>query len=374
MNIQMVDLKGQYLKIKNEIDVAIQNVLDSNQYIKGPFVNEFEQNLAQYLNCQHAIGCGNGTDALQIALMALDLNPGDEVIVPTFTYVATAEVIALLKLKPLMVDVDPQTFNITFNEIKRKFNSKVKAIVPVHLFGQSADMEPILNFAIENNLFVIEDNAQAIGANYTFSDGRVKKTGTIGNIGTTSFYPSKTLGAYGDGGALNCDNDKLANKLKMISNHGQSKTYHHSRIGVNSRLDAIQATILNVKLQYLDNYIATRQKAATYYDNALENINELEIPFRAPYSNHTFHQYTIKVDPSSRADLKQYLSEKHIPTMIYYPIPLYKQEAFYDSNIKQEEFPTTNELCQTVISLPIHTEMNDEILDYISSSIKEFYI
>ncbi|MCB0501097.1 MAG: DegT/DnrJ/EryC1/StrS family aminotransferase [Bacteroidetes bacterium] len=373
MEIQMVDLKNQYLKIKTEINEAIQNVLNSSQYIKGPYVHQFEQELSDYLNSKHVIGCGNGTDALQIALMALDLKEGDEVIVPTFTYVATAEVIALLKLKPVMVDVDPNTFNLSVEHIKNKITPATKAIIPVHLFGQSADMESIVKLAQQNQLYIIEDNAQAIGAEYTFSNNETMKTGTIGVIGTTSFYPSKTLGCYGDGGAINCNDDDLAQKIRMISNHGQSKTYYHERIGINSRLDAIQAAILSVKLKYLDKYINARQEVAAYYDKTLAQVNEVCLPNRADYSSHVFHQYTLKVAKNSRNELRAFLSEKKIPTMIYYPLPLYRQKAFFDPSIDANEFPNTNELCDTVISLPIHTEMNNEILDYISSSVKEFY-
>lgn len=373
MEIQMVDLKNQYLKIKTEIDHAIQNVLNSTQFIKGPFVHQFEQELSNYLNCKHVIACGNGTDALQIALMALGLKEGDEVIVPAFTYVATAEVIALLKLKPVMVDVDPNTFNLNVEHIKNKITPATKAIIPVHLFGQSADMEPIVKLAQQNQLYIIEDNAQAIGTEYTFSNNETKKTGTLGDIGTTSFYPSKTLGCYGDGGAINCNDDDLAQKIRMISNHGQSKTYYHERIGVNSRLDAIQSAILSVKLKYLDKYIKARQDGAAFYDQALAKIKEIQLPYRSNYSSHVFHQYTLKVTHKSRNELRAFLSEKNIPTMIYYPLPLFQQKAFFDPIIDASEFPNTNELCDSVISLPIHTEMNNEILDYISSSVKEFY-
>lgn len=372
-NIQMVDLKGQYQKIKTEIDSAIQEVISSTQFIKGPKLKSFEDNLSTYLNCNHTIGCANGTDALQIALMALGLKQGDEVIVPTFTYVATAEVIALLGLKPVMADVDQNTFNLTIEEVQRCTTPKTKAIVPVHLYGQSTDMGAIMNWANERNIFVIEDNAQGIGADYTFSDGTIKKTGTIGHIGTTSFFPSKNLGCYGDGGAMSTNDEEIANNLKVISNHGQKKKYYHSVIGVNSRLDALQAAILDVKLKYLDDYIAARQQVAAGYDNAFAEIEEIETPFRAKNSSHVFHQYTLKVPAKSRDDLKQYLAEKSIPSMIYYPLPLYKQEAFYDANINPENFPVTNELCERVISLPIHTEMEKETLNYICENVLNYF-
>ncbi len=373
MNIQMVDLKNQYLKIKKEVDQSILDVIQSTRFIKGPPVSKFEEKLSNYLGCTYSIGCGNGTDALQIALMAVGLEPGDEVIVPTFTYVATAEVIALLRLKPVMADVDPDTFNLTIEEVKKRMTKKTKAIVPVHLYGQSVDMEPIIEFAKQNDLFVIEDNAQGIGAAYTFSDGSAKKTGTIGDIGTTSFFPSKNLGCYGDGGALSTNNATLAEKIRIIANHGQKKKYYHSVIGVNSRLDTVQAAILNVKIKHLDNYIKARQKAASHYDKVFANIEEISTPFRSPKSSHVFHQYTLKVPPKSRDDLKTFLNESGIPSMIYYPLPLYKQEAFYDSNIDPDSFPTTNRLCESVLSLPIHTEMNEEILNYISGHVKQFF-
>ncbi len=373
MKIQMVDLKRQYLNIKNEIDQGIQDVLNSSQFINGPAVKSFENQLASYLDVKEVIGCANGTDALQIALMALGLKPGDEVIVPTFTYAATAEVIALLRLKPVMADVDPRTFNLPIEEIKRTITSKTKAIVPVHLYGQSANMEAIMNFAIEHDLYVVEDNAQGIGADYTFSDGTIKKTGTIGHVGTTSFFPSKNLGCYGDGGAMCSNDEKIADELRVVCNHGQRKKYYHSIIGVNSRLDAIQASILTVKLKHLDQYIKSRQEVAKSYDSAFKTITEIETPYRASNSTHVFHQYTLKVPSESRDDLKTYLQEKGIPSMIYYPLPLYKQDAFFDPTIKADDFPITNNLCDRVISLPIHTEMTDEILDYICDTVKDYF-
>ena len=369
----MVDLKSQYLKIKQEIDAEIQQVIDSSIFIKGPVVKRFEDNLASYLGAKHVIGCANGTDALQIALMAMDLQPGDEVIVPTFTYVATAEVIALLQLKPVMADVDAATFNLTIDEVKKRFTTKTKAIVPVHLYGQSTDMEPILNFAKENELGVIEDNAQGIGADYTFSDGNSQKTGTMGHIGTTSFFPSKNLGCYGDGGALSTNDETLAKKIRVIANHGQTKKYYHDRIGVNSRLDAIQAAVLDVKLKYLDGYIASRQNVAKAYTKALSDISEVETPVIANHSTHVFHQYTLKVPSESRNDLIDYLKDRGIPSMIYYPLPLYEQQAFNKYEVNPATFPVTNQLCKSVISLPIHTEMDDETLNYICTHFKAFF-
>lgn len=371
-NIQMVDLKGQYQKIKKEIDEAIAEVIDSTQFIGGPILNEFKDNLAQQLNVAHTIPCANGTDALQIALMALGLKPGDEVIVPAFTYVATAEVIALLNLKPVMVDVDPDTFNVTAQILEEVINSHTKAIVPVHLFGQSADMEPIMKLANEHKLFVVEDNAQAINADYTFSNGEIKKAGTIGHIGTTSFFPSKNLGCYGDGGAIFCNDVTLAQKIKMMANHGQSKRYHHATIGCNSRLDAIQAAVLNIKLKHLDDYCLARQEVAQAYDAAFKDINELTIPARQANSTHVFHQYTLKVSSGKRDKLSAYLKDHQIAHGIYYPLPLYKQKA-YSSLHNGTLLPVTEELCQSVISLPIHTEMDEDTLSYIIDKVVKFF-
>ncbi len=372
MNIQMVDVKGQYNKLKGQIDKEIQGVIDSSWFIKGPKVQKFEENLAEYLGCKHVISCGNGTDALQIALMALDLEPGDEIIVPAFTYVATAEVIGLLRLKPVMIDVDPNSFNVTADIIEKAITNKTKAIVPVHLFGQSAEMESIMAIAKKHNLFVVEDNAQAIGADYKFANGTIRKTGTIGHIGCTSFYPSKNLGCYGDGGAIFTNDDQLAEKIKMIANHGQNKQYHHKYIGVNSRLDAFQGAVLNIKLPHLDEYCAAREKAASFYDNAFKNIDGLEIPFRSDFSTHVFHQYTLKIKDGRRSDLITHLKAKGIPAMIYYPIPLNKQEAyapFYDGH----DMPVTEMLCESVMSLPIHTEMDDDLLGYIVDGVVSFF-
>lgn len=373
MNIQMVDLKSQYEKIKDDIAAGIQNCLETTAFINGPAVKEFQQDFEQYLGVKHVIPCANGTDALQIALMALGLKPGDEVICPAFTYVATAEVIGLLGLIPIMVDVDPDTFDISLENLEKYVSHKTKAIVPVHLYGQSADMEPILAFAKKHHLFVVEDNAQAIGSDYTFSDGTVKKTGTIGTIGCTSFFPSKNLGCYGDGGALMTNDDELAAKIRMIANHGQEKKYYHQVLGCNSRLDTLQAEILKVKLKYLDTYSAARNKMADYYDLHLSSIAELQVPKRSSFSNHVFHQYTLKIKNGKRDSLQQYLADKKIPSMIYYPLPLYQQEAFRTYVNADFYLPTTEILCQEVLSLPIHTEFNKESSDYVIEGIKNFF-
>jgi len=371
-NIQMVDLVSQYQKLKDEIDEAIFSVVSSAKYIKGPQVQSFEKNLASYLNVNYSIGCANGTDALQIALMALGLQTGDEVIVPAFTYVATAEVIGLLGLKPIMVDVDPKTFNVTADVIEKAITDKTKAIVPVHLFGQSCDMEPIMKLADANKLFVIEDNAQAIGSVYKFSDGTTTSTGTIGHIGCTSFFPSKNLGCYGDGGALFTNEDELKNKIRMIANHGQEKKYHHSVIGVNSRLDTIQAAVLDIKLKKLNSFSEARNLVAENYDKAFTNVDSIEIPFRDPKSTHVFHQYTIKVKGRQRDQLQSYLRERSIPSMIYYPIPLYKQKAF-EQYYGGVPFSNTEELCDTVLSFPIHTEMKQDTQAYIIENVINFF-
>ncbi len=369
----MVDLKGQYNKIKPEIDQAIISCIESTSFINGPAVKEFQHNLEEYLNVKHVIPCANGTDSLQIAMMALGLKAGDEVICPAFTYVATAEVIGLLGLTPVMVDVDPYTFNITPLEIEKAITSKTKAIVPVHLYGQSCDMEPIMQLATKHNLYVIEDNAQAIGADYTFSDGKVAKTGTIGHIGSTSFFPSKNLGCFGDGGALMTNDDELAIKIRMIANHGQEKKYHHKVLGCNSRLDTIQAAILNIKLKYLDSYSRSRSQMASFYDSAFGNIDQLEIPERQFNSSHVFHQYTLKVKNGRRDELQKHLSQKGIPSMIYYPLPLYKQEAFQQYVSAEFRLSTSETLCEQVLSLPIHTEINMDHMDYIISSVQSFF-
>ena len=368
-NIQMVDLKKQYEKIQQEIDQAVLNVIRTTQFINGPEVQAFKDELAQYLGVKHVIPCANGTDALQIAMMALDLKPGDEVITADFTYVATAEVIALLGLTPVLVDVHPDTFEINLEQVEAAITPKTKAIVPVHLFGQCVNMEALLALANKHKLFVIEDTAQAIGANYTFSDGTVKKAGTMGTIGCTSFFPSKNLGCYGDGGAMYTNDDELGKKLKMIANHGQSVQYVHDSIGVNSRLDNIQAAILRIKLRHLDEYAAARNRAASFYDKAFENHPNIKTPARNPNSTHVFHQYTLVGSNFNRDDLKKYLAEKGIPMMVYYPIPLHKQKAY----LQNGSYPVTEMLCSSVFSLPIHTEMDEEQLAYISNAVLSFF-
>lgn len=370
----MVDLKGQYSRIKSEIDDAIQSVLDATNFINGSQVSTFQKNLELYLDVKHVIPCANGTDALQLAFMALDLQPGDEVIIPAFTYVATAEVIALLKLIPVMVDVDMDNFNMNIDHLSASITSKTKAIVPVHLFGQAANMEAIMHIANKHNLYVVEDNAQALGADYFFSNGTKAKLGTIGHIGSTSFFPSKNLGCYGDGGALMTNEDDLAQKLKMMANHGQKQKYYHETIGCNSRLDTIQAAILDVKLKYLDDYRDARNKVADYYDAALKDINHIVLPERNEYSNHVFHQYTIKLkNPKHRDQLKQYLNEYGIPTMVYYPLPLYDQKAYVSYVLNGFRLPNTDALVASVLSLPIHTEMDENHKNYITTMVKQFF-
>lgn len=367
--IQMVDLKGQYEKIKTEIDAGIQDVINTTAFINGPAVKEFQADFEKYLNVKHVIPCANGTDALQIAMMALDLKPGDEVITASFTYVATAEVIGLLGLTPVLVDVYPNTFDIDIEAIEKAITPKTKAIVPVHLFGQCADMERIMAVAKKHNLYVIEDVAQAIGADYTFSDGKKAKAGTIGTIGCTSFFPSKNLGCYGDGGAIYTNDDVLAKKLRMIAHHGQSVQYVHDVLGVNSRLDTIQAVILKAKLKHLDEYAAARNKVADYYDKALANHPKLKTPSRTKNSTHVFHQYTLQLNGIDRAKLKEQLAEKGIPAMVYYPIPLHQQNAYKSDRFKNGDFPVTEKLCATVLSLPMHTEMDEETLKYITDNL-----
>lgn len=368
LKIQMVDLKGQYDKVKPLIDKAIQDVIDESSFIKGTQVQLFEKNLASYLNVKHVISCANGTDALQIAMMALNLKPGDEIMVPAFTYVATAEVISLLGLTPILIDVDNETFCIDTKLIEEKITINTKAIVPVHLFGQCANMDEIELLAQKYNLFIIEDNAQALGASYTFRNNITKKAGTIGTIGITSFFPSKNLGCFGDGGALMTNDDNLAKKITMICNHGQSQKYVHDIIGVNSRLDTIQAAILNVKLNELSNYEKARNQVADLYDKLLGNNPKIKIPIRSPSSTHVFHQYTIKINPVERDNLKSELLKLNIPTMVYYPIALHMQKAFNLVH-KNGRFPNSEELCKIVLSLPIHTEMNETQIEYIAQSI-----
>ena len=370
--IQMVDTKTQYLNIKSEVDMAIQDVLDSTAFINGEPVKKLALALSKYLDIKHTIPCANGTDALQIAMMALNLQPGDEVITPSFTYIATAEVIALLKLTPVFVEVDKETFCIDPAAIENAITKKTKAIVPVHLYGQAAHMEKIMEIARKHNLYVIEDNAQAIGCDFTFADGTIKKTGTIGTIGATSFYPSKNLGAYGDGGAIFTEDEGLAKKLNMIANHGQSKRYYHDMVGCNSRLDSIQAAILNIKLARLDAYNQARKKVAAYYDSAFADLPQLSIPARASYSDHVFHQYTLILNGVSRDDLHQHLAENKIPSMIYYPVPAHRQKVFQHFQTEIPSLPITDWLTERVISLPIHTEMNEDQLSYITSTIINF--
>ncbi|MBN2274904.1 MAG: DegT/DnrJ/EryC1/StrS family aminotransferase [Bacteroidales bacterium] len=368
----MVDLQSQYHKIKPEIDIAIQRIIDSASFVKGPEVKEFEKELARYMGIRHVTACANGTDALQVALMALNLRPGDEVITPDFTFIATVEVIALLGLKPVLVDVNPDDFTLNMVSLKKAVNAKTRVIIPVHLFGQCSNMEQILSLARENDLYVIEDNAQAIGSDYRFSDGSINKAGTLGDIGCTSFFPSKNLGCFGDGGALFTNNDELADQLSTIVNHGMKVRYYHDMVGINSRLDTIQAAILRVKLGYLDDYIKARQKAALYYDNAFKESEEIIIPVRNSFSTHVFHQYTIRLRNKNRDELRAFLQAKDIPAMIYYPVPLHRQKAFQHLGFQDEDFPVTEELCRTVLSLPMHTELDDEQLDYIVSHVLDF--
>jgi len=370
--IQMVDLKQQYAKIKTEVDVALQEVLDTAAFINGKAVQDFSEHLARYLNIKYVVPCANGTDALQIALMALGLQPGDEVITPSFTYVATTEVIALLRLKPVFVEVDPKTFNIDPSSVERAITPKTKAIVPVHLYGQSADMTVIMDIGRRNNLPVIEDNAQAIGAEYSFPDGKAKKTGTIGTIGTTSFFPSKNLGCYGDGGAMFTNDEQLANKLRMIANHGQSKRYYHDIVGCNSRLDSVQAAVLNVKLKYLDEYVKARISVADYYDRAFARNPRITTPFRAPYTNHVFHQYTLILNDVDRDGLNKFLENHNVPSMIYYPVPAHRQKLFDAFGGSSFQLKTTDWLTERVISLPIHTEMDEDQLTHISGKVLEY--
>ena len=378
--IQMVDLQSQYDRIKDEINKSVIGVMQDATFINGPTVKSFQNNLEAYLNVKHVIPCANGTDALQIAMMALDLKPGDEVITTNFTFAATVEVIALLNLKPVLVDVDLNTFNIDVDKLEKVISSKTKAIVPVHLFGQSANMEKIMLIAKELNLFVIEDNAQAIGAEYQFKSGLKLKTGTMGDIGTTSFFPSKNLGCFGDGGALFTNNDGLAKKIRGIVNHGMYERYHHDVVGVNSRLDSVQAAVLNAKLPHLNSYNKSRQSSARKYTEALKSCNEIKTP---TFSNgckvicqnchcHVFHQYTIRILSGRRNELANFLSELKIPFGIYYPIPLHKQNAYKNKNYKDQSFKNTNTLCDEVISLPMHSELTDDQINFISDKINKF--
>lgn len=368
--IQMVDLKSQYQHIKSEIDKGLQDVIDSCAFINGPAVKRFQENLEQYLKVKHVIPCANGTDALQVSMMALGLKPGDEVITASFTFVATAEVIALLGLTPVLVDVDPHTFNIDLNALEKAITPKTKAIVPVHLFGQSADMEAIMSLAKKHNLFVIEDTCQAIGADYIYPDGRKQKAGTIGHVGCTSFFPSKNLGCYGDGGAIFTNDDALAEKLRVVVNHGMKVRYYHDEIGVNSRLDSIQAAILDVKLKHLDTYNANRARAAAFYSSAFAKSDKLIVPTLAKNSTHVFHQYTLQLHESiNRDELIKHLSDKGIPAMIYYPVPLHQQKAYQDPRYKNGDFPVSETLAKTVLSLPMHSELDSEQLGYITTEV-----
>ncbi len=368
--LQMVDLKRQYQKIKPEVDAAISRILDSSAFINGPDVKAFSEELADYLNVKHVIPCANGTDALQIALMALDLQPGDEVITPSFTYIATVEVVALLRLKPVFVDVDRETFTMDPESLRRAITPKTKAVIPVHLYGQSADMQAILEIAAAKDIPVIEDNAQAIGGDYTFPDGQQQKTGTMGRVGTTSFFPSKNLGCYGDGGAMFTNDDALGERMQMIANHGQKERYYHEMVGCNSRLDGIQAALLRIKLKELDNYCDARRTAADYYDRALTGHPLITPPKRVAYSRNVYHQYTIILHESvDRNALQQHLSDHGIPSMIYYPVPCHKQNMFKGTGMENFDLPNTDFLTPRVLSLPIHTELDEETLQYITSTL-----
>ncbi|MCF6348890.1 MAG: DegT/DnrJ/EryC1/StrS family aminotransferase [Flavobacteriaceae bacterium] len=370
--IQMVDLKGQYQKIKTQIDASIQDVIESAAFINGPEVKSFQKELEEYLNVKHVIPCANGTDALQIAMMSLGLEQGDEVITADFTFAATVEVIALLKLTPVLVDVEKDTFNIDIDALKKAITPKTKAIVPVHLFGQCANMEALLEVAKEHNLFIIEDNAQAIGADYIFSDGTTKKAGTMGDVGTTSFFPSKNLGCYGDGGAIFTNNDELAYTLRGIVNHGMYKRYYHDVVGVNSRLDSIQATVLRAKLPNLDDYCNARRKVAEYYNNAFADSNNIITPVTSNFTTHVFHQYTLNLVGVDRDALHQHLLDNGIPNAIYYPVPLHSQKAYADDRYNEEDFKVTNSLIKSVISLPMHTEFEEDQLQFITQTILNF--
>lgn len=370
----MVDLKGQYQKLKNQIDETIQEVIDSTAFIKGPAVTRFQQHLSDYLQVKHVIACGNGTDALQLALMALELKPGDEVITTSFTFIATAEVIALLRLTPVLVDVLPGTYNIDPEAIKKAITPRTRAIIPVHLFGQTADMQEIMDIAMQNNLFVIEDTAQALGADFTHPlTGKEQKAGTIGTIGCTSFFPSKNLGAYGDGGAVFTNDDLLAERLHMLANHGMKIRYHHDYVGINSRLDTLQAAILDIKLPHLDEYAAARQKAAAFYNQAFADCHKIKTPQKASFTTHVYHQYTMVLDESvNRESLMKFLAERGIASAIYYPVPLHLQKAYRNKRYSRGDFPVTENLCRSVISLPIHTELTPEIQEVITGAVLEF--
>jgi UDP-2-acetamido-2-deoxy-ribo-hexuluronate aminotransferase len=371
--IQMVDLAAQYRKIQKEVDRAVLDVIQSTAFINGPEVKKFEQELAAYLGVRHVIACANGTDALQVAMMALDLKPGDEVITPSFTFVATVEVVALLGLKPVFAEVDPHTFNIDPEDIRKKITPRTKAIVPVHLFGQSADMEAIMRIAQEHDLKVIEDNCQAIGSDHRMADGTTRKTGTIGHIGTTSFFPSKNLGCYGDGGAIFTDDDAIAKRIRQVCNHGSEVRYYHDVVGVNSRLDSLQAAILRVKLPHLDSYNEARQKAAGFYDKAFSGLEHVHVPVRSPYSTHVFHQYTLRITGGHRDALKKHLEDQGIPAMIYYPVPIHLQKAYEGYGISRNDLPATEKLMEEVLSLPMSTELDEEQLTHITGTVRAFF-
>ncbi|MFM7022076.1 MAG: DegT/DnrJ/EryC1/StrS family aminotransferase [Flavobacteriales bacterium] len=369
--IRMVDLATQYKRLQPAIDKAMQKVLDETSFISGPIVKEFSTNLATHIRAKQVIPCANGTDALQIALMALDLQPGNEIITSAFTFIATAEVIVLLGLQPVFVDVNPDDFNINISAIEKAITPKTKVILPVHLFGQCSDMESILALAKKHNLYVVEDTAQAIGAEYTFSNGTKQSAGTMGNIGTTSFFPSKNLGCFGDGGALMTNSEELAKKSMQIANHGSKVRYYHDVVGINSRLDSIQAAVLNEKLKHLNDFSARRNKAASFYDENLKGIAGLKTPYRSKNSTHVFHQYTLQIEGGKRDALKAHLEQKGIPAMVYYPLPLHKQEVFKE--MKNLTLPVTEKLAETVLSLPMHTELTESQLNYICATIKEFF-
>jgi UDP-2-acetamido-2-deoxy-ribo-hexuluronate aminotransferase len=370
--IQMVDLKTQYTQIKEEVDLAIRDVLETTTFINGKAVTDFARNLSAYMGIEHVIPCANGTDALQIALMGLGLEPGDEVITPSFTFIATTEVVALLRLKPVFADVDAKTFCLDPVSLEKQITKKTKAIVPVHLYGQSSPMKEIMDLALKYGLKVVEDNAQAIGSDYLFPDGKKYKTGTIGTVGTTSFFPSKNLGAYGDGGALFTKDAELAEIFKMIANHGQKKRYYHEIVGCNSRLDTIQAAVLNVKLRLLDKYVNQRRSAADHYDRAFAGHPKIKTPYRAPYSNHVFHQYTLLIEGADRNKLNEFLASRNIPSMIYYPVPAHRQNMFSAFQSGLQQLDVTDWLTERVISLPMHTELDEEQLKFICSSVLEF--
>ncbi len=371
-NIPMVDLVGQYNKIKPEVDAAIQQILSTAGFIGGPFVKKFQEDLQEYLGIRNVIPCANGTDALQVAMMSLGLQPGDEVITTSFTFIATAEVIALLHLTPVLVDVDKDTYCIDPEAVERAITPKTKAVVPVHLFGQCANMDAILDIAKRHNLYVIEDDAQAIGAEYTFKDGTKKKSGTIGDIGCTSFFPSKNLGCYGDGGAIFTDNDELAEQIRVIVNHGMKTRYYHDYVGVNSRLDAIQAAVLDIKLKHLDEYCKARQDVAAYYEKAFSVTDKIITPKTASFTTNVFHQYVVVLNGVDRAELMAHLQSKGVASAIYYPVPLHLQKAYTDPRYKKGDFPVCEYLCEHVVALPVHTEFTEEQLKYVADSVLEF--